>query len=108
METNILEATYSSLIDNVEKQTGSLYSVWDVLPKDIPDPNAKNPEDRDDEEVTTDADMRHLSSLLERMSSFVSGIDLGITYHDEVIWILLLQFTLLTASAAYIKDEFSV
>ena len=72
METNILEATYSSLIDNVEKQTGSLYSVWDVLPKEIPDPNAKNPEDRDDEVVITDADMRHLSSLLERMSSFVS------------------------------------
>ena len=39
-----------SLIDNVEKQTGSLYSVWDILPKDMPDPNAKNPEDRDDEE----------------------------------------------------------
>lgn len=49
-----------------------MYSVWDILPNEIPDPDANKPDDRDDEEVTTDADMRHLSSLLERMSSFVS------------------------------------
>lgn len=36
------DATYSILIDNVEKQTGSLYSDWDLLPpKQIKDPEAK-------------------------------------------------------------------
>lgn len=36
------DATYSILIDNVEKQTGSLYSDWDLLPpKKIKDPSAK-------------------------------------------------------------------
>ena len=36
------DATYSILIDNVEKQTGSLYSDWDILPpKKIKDPEAK-------------------------------------------------------------------
>ncbi|XP_012833814.1 PREDICTED: calreticulin-like isoform X2 [Erythranthe guttata] len=45
------DATYSILIDNEEKQTGSLYSDWDILPpKQIKDPEAKKPEDWDDEE----------------------------------------------------------
>lgn len=36
------DATYSILIDNVEKQSGSLYSDWDLLPpKTIKDPDAK-------------------------------------------------------------------
>jgi len=36
------DATYSILIDNVEKQSGSLYSDWDLLPpKKIKDPEAK-------------------------------------------------------------------
>lgn len=36
------DATYSILIDNEEKQTGSLYSDWDLLPpKEIKDPEAK-------------------------------------------------------------------
>lgn len=36
------DATYSILIDNVEKQSGSLYSDWDLLPpKKIKDPSAK-------------------------------------------------------------------
>lgn len=36
------DATYSILIDNVEKQTGSLYTDWDLLPpKKIKDPEAK-------------------------------------------------------------------
>lgn len=36
------DATYSILIDNVEKQSGSLYSDWDLLPpKTIKDPEAK-------------------------------------------------------------------
>lgn len=36
------DASYSILIDNVEKQSGSLYSDWDILPpKKIKDPEAK-------------------------------------------------------------------
>ncbi|KAG6421850.1 hypothetical protein SASPL_118409 [Salvia splendens] len=49
------DATYSILIDNVEKQTGSLYSDWDLLPpKQIKDPEAKKPEDWDDKETIPD------------------------------------------------------
>ncbi|XP_020240461.1 calreticulin [Cajanus cajan] len=49
------DATYSILIDNVEKQTGSLYSDWDLLPpKKIKDPEAKKPEDWDDKEYIPD------------------------------------------------------
>uniref|UniRef100_M4EPP3 small monomeric GTPase n=2 Tax=Brassica campestris TaxID=3711 RepID=M4EPP3_BRACM len=49
------DATYSILIDNVEKQTGSLYSDWDLLPpKKIKDPNAKKPEDWDEQEYIPD------------------------------------------------------
>ena len=36
------DATYSILIDNEEKQTGSVYEHWDILPpKKIKDPDAK-------------------------------------------------------------------
>lgn len=36
------DATYTILIDNVEKQTGSIYDDWDILPpKKIKDPEAK-------------------------------------------------------------------
>lgn len=36
------DATYSVLIDNNEKQSGSLYADWDILPpKKIKDPEAK-------------------------------------------------------------------
>ncbi|KAI5587156.1 hypothetical protein BDE02_05G012400 [Populus trichocarpa] len=49
------DATYSILIDNVEKQTGSLYTDWDLLPpKQIKDPEAKKPEDWDDKEYIPD------------------------------------------------------
>ncbi|KZV43658.1 calreticulin-like [Dorcoceras hygrometricum] len=49
------DATYSILIDNVEKQSGSLYSDWDLLPpKTIKDPDAKKPEDWDDKEYIPD------------------------------------------------------
>ncbi|XP_025805755.1 calreticulin isoform X2 [Panicum hallii] len=45
------DATYTILIDNEEKQTGSVYEHWDILPpKQIKDPEAKKPEDWDDEE----------------------------------------------------------
>jgi calreticulin len=40
------DATYSILIDNVEKQTGSVYDDWDILPaKKIRDPEAKKVRD---------------------------------------------------------------
>ncbi|MBA0687443.1 hypothetical protein Goari_014982 [Gossypium aridum] len=49
------DATYSILVDNVEKQTGSLYTDWDLLPpKKIKDPEAKKPEDWDDKEYIPD------------------------------------------------------
>ncbi|CAF1924364.1 unnamed protein product [Brassica napus] len=49
------DATYTILVDNVEKQTGSLYSDWDLLPpKKIKDPSAKKPEDWDEQEYIPD------------------------------------------------------
>uniref|UniRef100_A0A453MCS9 Calreticulin n=1 Tax=Aegilops tauschii subsp. strangulata TaxID=200361 RepID=A0A453MCS9_AEGTS len=49
------DATYSILIDNVEKQSGSVYDDWDILPaKKKRDPNAKKPEDWEDEEFLPD------------------------------------------------------
>ncbi|XP_074311709.1 calreticulin [Silene latifolia] len=49
------DATYSILIDNEEKQTGSLYEHWDLLPaKQIKDPEAKKPEDWDEKEYIPD------------------------------------------------------
>ncbi|KAG2618239.1 hypothetical protein PVAP13_3NG258256 [Panicum virgatum] len=49
------DATYSILIDNEEKQTGSVYEHWDILPpKKIKDPEAKKPEDWDDKEYIPD------------------------------------------------------
>uniref|UniRef100_A0A0C9S783 Calreticulin n=1 Tax=Wollemia nobilis TaxID=56998 RepID=A0A0C9S783_9CONI len=49
------DATYSILIDNVEKESGSLYKDWDLLPaKKIKDPDAKKPEDWDDKEFIPD------------------------------------------------------
>ncbi|CAN6280702.1 unnamed protein product [Urochloa humidicola] len=49
------DATYSILIDNAEKQTGSIHDDWDILPpKKIKDPEAKKPEDWDDKEYIPD------------------------------------------------------
>ncbi|XP_020584318.1 calreticulin-like [Phalaenopsis equestris] len=49
------DSKYSILVDNVEKQSGSLYSDWDLLPpKQIKDPDAKKPEDWDDKEYVPD------------------------------------------------------
>ncbi|MQM08428.1 hypothetical protein Taro_041282 [Colocasia esculenta] len=43
--------TYSILIDNKEKETGSLYADWLILPpRQIKDPDAKKPDDWDDRE----------------------------------------------------------
>ena len=42
------DATYSILIDNVEKQSGSVYDDWDILPaKKKRDPTAKKVRFRD-------------------------------------------------------------
>jgi len=49
------DATYSILIDNKEKDSGSLYTEWDILPpKQIKDPDAKKPEDWEDKEYIPD------------------------------------------------------
>uniref|UniRef100_A0A0E0KL42 Calreticulin n=1 Tax=Oryza punctata TaxID=4537 RepID=A0A0E0KL42_ORYPU len=49
------DAKYSILIDNTEKQTGSIYDDWDILPpKKKRDPEAKKPEDWDDKEYIPD------------------------------------------------------
>ncbi|XP_025795792.1 calreticulin-like isoform X1 [Panicum hallii] len=49
------DATYSILIDNAEKQSGSIYDDWDILPpKKIKDPEAKKPEEWDDKEYIPD------------------------------------------------------
>ncbi|XP_078428319.1 calreticulin-like [Wolffia australiana] len=49
------DANYTILIDNKEKQTGSLYSDWSILPpKQINDPEAKKPEDWDEREYIPD------------------------------------------------------
>ncbi|KAH7415353.1 hypothetical protein KP509_14G039100 [Ceratopteris richardii] len=47
--------TYSVLIDNIEKRSGSLYKDWKMLPPEkIKDPNVKKPEDWDDKEYIDD------------------------------------------------------
>ncbi|XP_015690140.2 calreticulin-like [Oryza brachyantha] len=49
------DAKYSILIDNTEKQSGSIYDDWDILPpKKKRDPEAKKPEDWDDKEYIPD------------------------------------------------------
>lgn len=49
------DATYSILVDNKEKESGSLYKDWDLLPpRKIKDLSAKKPEDWDDNEFIPD------------------------------------------------------
>nr|GMD05989.1 calreticulin-3-like isoform X1 [Ipomoea batatas] len=49
------DATYSILIDNRERESGSLYSDWDILPpRKIKAVNAKRPADWDDREYIED------------------------------------------------------
>merc|ERR1712223_1617909 len=51
------DATYEVLIDNESAQKGSLEDDWDILPpKNIKDPEAKNPEDWDDRAKIDDAE----------------------------------------------------
>ncbi|KAG0475270.1 hypothetical protein HPP92_014956 [Vanilla planifolia] len=49
------DATYSILVDNEEKESGNLTSDWDLLPpKQIKGPDAKKPDDWDDNEYIPD------------------------------------------------------
>lgn len=49
------DATYSVLIDNRERETGSMYTDWDILPPPkIKDTKAKKPADWDDREYIDD------------------------------------------------------
>lgn len=49
--------TYEVKIDNKRAESGSLESDWDFLPpKEIPDPEAKKPEDWDDRPKIDDPD----------------------------------------------------
>ncbi|AQK87085.1 Calreticulin-3-like precursor [Zea mays] len=51
------DATYSILIDNREREFGSMYTDWDILPpRKIKDVNAKKPKDWDDREYIEDPD----------------------------------------------------
>ncbi|RRT42328.1 hypothetical protein B296_00057209 [Ensete ventricosum] len=85
------DATYSILVDNNEKQTGSLYSDWDILPpKQIKDPDAKKPEDWDDKEYIPDPEDKkpesvcscrlkrlHLMRLRKRRKKRYAGISVN-------------------------------
>uniref|UniRef100_A0A0D6R337 Calreticulin n=1 Tax=Araucaria cunninghamii TaxID=56994 RepID=A0A0D6R337_ARACU len=49
------DASYSILVDNRERESGSLYTDWDILPpRKIKDVNAKRPKDWDDREYIED------------------------------------------------------
>ncbi|KAJ9178519.1 hypothetical protein P3X46_010397 [Hevea brasiliensis] len=49
------DASYSILIDNRERESGSMYTDWDILPpRKIKDTNAKKPADWDDREYIDD------------------------------------------------------
>lgn len=49
------DASYSILVDNRERESGSLYTDWDILPpRKIKDTNAKKPADWDDTEYIFD------------------------------------------------------
>ncbi|KAK1267245.1 Calreticulin-3 [Acorus gramineus] len=49
------DASYSLLVDNRERESGSMYTDWDILPpRTIKDVNAKKPKDWDDREYIDD------------------------------------------------------
>ncbi|KAK7244778.1 hypothetical protein RIF29_39608 [Crotalaria pallida] len=73
------DATYNILIDIVEKQTGSLYKDWDILPpKKIKGPEAKKPEDWDDNEYIPDPEDKKPKVSRERVST---------KHHRNMTWI---------------------
>uniref|UniRef100_A0A0E0HGK8 Calreticulin n=1 Tax=Oryza nivara TaxID=4536 RepID=A0A0E0HGK8_ORYNI len=51
------DASYSLLVDNREREFGSMYTDWDILPpRKIKESNAKKPKDWDDREYIEDPD----------------------------------------------------
>ncbi|XP_011628731.1 calreticulin-3 [Amborella trichopoda] len=51
------DTSYSLLVDNKEKESGTMYTDWDILPpQKIKDVNAKKPKDWDDREYINDPD----------------------------------------------------
>ncbi|XP_040378757.1 calreticulin-3-like [Oryza brachyantha] len=51
------DASYSILVDNRERESGSMYTDWDILPpRKIKDVHAKKPKDWDDREYIEDPD----------------------------------------------------
>ena len=65
------DATYNILIDNKEKDSGSLYTDWDILPpKQIKDPNAKKPEDWEDKEYIPDPEDKSLRDMMTFQRKF--------------------------------------
>ncbi|BBN17635.1 calreticulin [Marchantia polymorpha subsp. ruderalis] len=51
------DASYSILVDNRERESGSLYNDWEILPpRKLKDNKAKKPEDWDDREYIPDPD----------------------------------------------------
>uniref|UniRef100_A0A0D9WIE2 Calreticulin n=1 Tax=Leersia perrieri TaxID=77586 RepID=A0A0D9WIE2_9ORYZ len=51
------DASYSLLVDNREREFGSMYTDWDILPpRKIKEANAKKPKDWDDREYIEDPD----------------------------------------------------
>ncbi|RLN03792.1 hypothetical protein C2845_PM13G15970 [Panicum miliaceum] len=51
------DASYSLLVDNRERESGSMYTDWDILPpRKIKDVHAKRPKDWDDREYIDDPD----------------------------------------------------
>ncbi|KAE8792249.1 Calreticulin-3 [Hordeum vulgare] len=51
------DASYSLLVDNRERESGSMYTDWDILPpRKIKDVGAKKPKDWDDREYIEDPD----------------------------------------------------
>uniref|UniRef100_A0ACD5WHV2 Uncharacterized protein n=1 Tax=Avena sativa TaxID=4498 RepID=A0ACD5WHV2_AVESA len=51
------DASYSILVDNRERESGSMYTDWDILPpRKIKEVNAKKPKDWDDREYIEDPD----------------------------------------------------
>lgn len=80
------DATYSILIDNVEKQSGSLYSDWSILPpKKIKDPEAKK----------VLHSIRYLSDARLLVICFFCHVDNDLTAFDDSLKIGMTKNTFL-------------
>ncbi|XP_058083861.1 calreticulin-like isoform X2 [Magnolia sinica] len=79
------DATYSILIDNNEKISGSLFTDWDILPpKKIEDPEAKKPEDWDDNEYIPDPEQKKPPGYDEMLKEIIDvGAEKPEDWDDE-------------------------